>query len=555
MQPDELRRILAAVKKNHADGRDDPELIAQAALAYEQHQKERLETSLYSFVRAAWHVIEPGCDFVQGRHIQAITEHLEAVSRGELTRLLINVPYRSCKSISVSVMWPAWTWANAPAHQWLCFSHSERLATRDTRKMRLLVESQWFQDRWPITFARDQNQKTRFENDSMGMRIAAGFTSAATGEGGDTLLIDDPMDFDDAMSDVRRDRTNQIYDEKIATRLNNPKQGAIVGIGQRLHEQDWFGHVLETGEWEHLVIPMRYEMGHPFQKTTCLGWTDWRNSDGELMWPERVPENVVKREESRLGEHGASGQLQQRPSPRGGSLFKRDWVQLVDELPKETVATVRYYDCAATTSKTSDYTAGVKASVTPEGVVYIEDVFRGRWSPAERDDVIKTTTALDGKQCYFFIEQEPGASGVSLIAHYVRLLRGYAVRPHRVDKAKEIRAQPVASYMEAGNVKILKAHWTQEFLDELLCFPAGAHDDMVDATSGAYNMLMDLTDKNAMARHPLICSGEDPAEERRPFSDDELEDLPDFLKELVTESRATAAETRQARYINEDDWV
>ena len=170
------------------------------------------------------------------------------------------------------------------------------------------------------------------------------------------------------------------------------------------------------------------------------------------MCPERFPESYVRIEETKPG---SAGQLQQRPSPRGGGMFKHEWIKLVDVTPRHVVATVRYYDCAASTAKSADNTAGVRLALDEEGIVWVENVICGKWSPGERDKVILATTQMDGKEVYVYMEQEPGASGLSLIAHYTRLLGGYVFRPDRVDKKKELRAEPVASYMEAGNVRIL----------------------------------------------------------------------------------------------------
>ena len=207
--------------------------------------REECRRSLHEFVQQAWHIVEPNREFRDGWHIRAICGQLERVARREITRLAINIPYRCSKSIIVSVMWPAWVWAHAPSHQWLCLSHTDGLATRDTRKMRNIVQSGWFGERWPISFVKDQNQKTRFENDSNGQRIAAGLLSGYLGEGCDTLVCDDLQDRDRANSEVYRQATIEAFDEKACTRLNDPTTGAIVVIGQRLHERDIFGHIYE----------------------------------------------------------------------------------------------------------------------------------------------------------------------------------------------------------------------------------------------------------------------------------------------------------------------
>lgn len=544
----DLERLLALARQYEADGRADEFPTEYVNQILDLRDRQRLETSLYEFVQAAWPVIEPGKEFTPGWHIQAICEHMEAVSRGALSRLVICVPPRSSKSSVVSVLFPAWEWATRPALQYLCLSHSDRMATRDTRRMRMVVQSDWYQKHWPVTFARDENQKFSFLNDAQGYRIAAGITSQYTGQGGDRILIDDALDRDAAHSDLQRQACIDAYREKASTRLNNAETGAIVAIGQRLHQSDLLGFLMDLG-FERLVLPMWYESDHPHRTTT---WFSDPRKEGEPLCPKRFSDEYLKEQQTVLGAYGIAGQFQQRPAPRDGGMFKQEWVQLVDATPKDVVATVRYFDCAASTSDTADYTAGVRMSLDRNGIVWVEHVMRGRWTPGERDRVICNTVQMDGRSTHVYMEQEPGASGVSLIAHYTRLLAGYVFKPDRVDKRKELRAEPVAAYMEAGNVRILNGPFAREFLDELLIFPNGDHDDQCDCFSGAFGKLMEIGDQSWRRSQPLLASGEDPDEERRPFDDSELAELPDFLRELVTESRASGEERREMRRWDDD---
>lgn len=155
-------------------------------------RKSVAEDSLYQFVKQAWHIIEPGKPFVDNWHLRLLCAKLEAVSRREIKRLIINVPPRSGKSSIACALWPVWTWLRDPSHQWLTISHSSTFATRDALKSRRVIESPWFQSRWGHKFelTGDQNQKTRYENDKRGYRIALGITAGITGEGGDCVAGD-----------------------------------------------------------------------------------------------------------------------------------------------------------------------------------------------------------------------------------------------------------------------------------------------------------------------------------------------------------------------------
>ena len=252
------------------------------------HEKEKrlMTLSLHTFVRQAWSVIEPGRPFVDNWHIKAICDHLQAVTERRIKRLLINVPFRTSKSSVVSVLWPAWVWIQdqtkmqfaGPTHQWLCGSYAAKLATRDNLKMRRLITSDWYRSYWGDKFklTGDQNEKIRFQNDKLGYRIAFGMTGGVMGDGGDTLLIDDPHDRQGAHSEAERETALTNFDEGIITRLNDPATGAIVIIMQRLHQNDLSGHVLKQPGWDHLMLPMEYEPSRA--KTTSLGFKDPRKA-------------------------------------------------------------------------------------------------------------------------------------------------------------------------------------------------------------------------------------------------------------------------------------
>jgi hypothetical protein len=294
----------------------------------ERIEAELLRRSLADFVRAAWPVIEPTTPLVWGWHIEAVCEHLEAVSARQLRGLVVTIPPRSSKSTVVSVLWPAWEWASRPHTRFLTASYALNLAIRDALRSRRVLDSPWYKARWGDRFrlSGDQNVKSRYENDKTGYRIALSVDSGTTGEGGDVTVIDDPHNVAEAESEAVRLATLRWHDEAFYNRLNDAKTGARVVIGQRVHVDDLIGHVLRQGGFEELRIPEEFEADR--RSTTPVGpkgWADPRTADGELMRPERFGPAEVDATKVRLGSYGFAAQHQQRPVPRSGGMFRREW--------------------------------------------------------------------------------------------------------------------------------------------------------------------------------------------------------------------------------------
>ena len=181
------------------------------------------ESLFKSFVKQAWHIVEPGTEFIPGYHIDVICEHLEALYKLIIQNLLINIPPRHMKSLLVSVFFPCWVWLNDPYSKFLCSSYAQDLSTRDSLKCRRLIQSLWFQSRWleKFTITSDQNQKTRFENDKSGYRLSTSVDGLATGEGGDYVIVDDPHNVKQAESETKRLAVLKWWDETMSTRINN----------------------------------------------------------------------------------------------------------------------------------------------------------------------------------------------------------------------------------------------------------------------------------------------------------------------------------------------
>lgn len=438
-------------------------------------------------------MLEPSTPFVGGWAIEAICAHLEAVTRGEVTRLLITVPPGMLKSLAVSVFWPAWEWGPAGlAHQrYLSTSYSEANVQRDTLKMRRLVSSEWYQTHWgaQVTLSGDQNTKTRFENTRSGVRDGRSFTSL-TGARADRVIIDDPHSLDGAESDAVRAGVALTFREGISDRVNNPERSAIVVIMQRLHERDLAGVILDADlGYDHLNLPMLFETDTPCR--TRIGFVDPRTTDGELLFPERFTRRAVDELKKAKGSYAFATQYQQRPAPRDGGLFKPSWFTIVDTAPPATQK-VRSWDLAATVcvgGNDPDWTVGLLVSRGADKGFYIEHVMRRRGSPMAVERMVTDTAQADGRLVAVLIPRDPGQAGKAQADAFIRKLAGHNVRCDRMTGDKTTRAGPAAAQAEAGYIKLVRGAWNETLLEELAAFPSGKHDDQIDALADAINYL------------------------------------------------------------------
>ena len=466
---------------------------------HELESRTNAENSLRIFIEQAWPLVEPRKPFIPNWHIDGIAEHLEAVSRGQLENLLINIPPGMGKSLEVAVFWFCWTWARDPWTRWLCASYAQLLSTRDSLKCRRILESAWYQRRWPgVRMAADQNEKTRFENEATGYRVATSVGGSGTGERGDFTVIDDPHKVGEVESDAQRGEVIRWHDSEWYNRV--AENGRRVVVMQRLHQQDLSGHLLELGGWEHLCLPMAYEPEKRPRSpdnvpcATSIGWKDPRAGDGELLWPARYPEGEVEKTKRALGSTAYAGQYQQRATPREGALFKVTKLVYVDDLAAElpkgvtVVAWHRGWDKAGTEGG-GKYTAGVKLGKLSDGRYLVADVVRGQWSALKREDQIRSAAEKDGVACLVSVEQEPASGGKESAEATIRNLAGFVVTAVPSITNKEARATPFAVQIEAGNVIVLRRPWTDTFVGELQLFPNGTYTDQADGAAIAFNKL------------------------------------------------------------------
>jgi predicted phage terminase large subunit-like protein len=447
--------------------------------------------SLHDFTREFWATVE-SVAFIDSWHVGAICEHLQAVTTGEIKNLLINIPPGCSKSLLVAVFWPMWEWARDPSVRWYFGSYDARLSTRDSVRCRALLQSDQYRRLFPqVVLAEGSDQKTYFGTTEGGYRMASSVGSHITGEHPGRLVLDDPNDVTGAESEVERQSTNDWFDLALSTRGVTLDARRVI-IAQRLHQNDLSGHVLAKGGYTHICLPMRYEPRR--MATTPLGWNDPRTEEGELLAPDQFPEAAVAQMEQSLGPYGAAGQLQQRPAPREGGLFKRAWFDKRTPAAPYDCPRCMYVDLAS--SLAGDWTAIGQLAIDRNKQVYVERVERFRAEPHERDQRIVSFAAAARRRYgryepRIFIEQQGGPDATQYL---IRKLVGYRVYADKPTKAKEVRAEPLAAAAAAGLLTVCASvsdGWDIEtWLDEMTNFPNAAHDDMVDAVAGAFNQLV-----------------------------------------------------------------
>lgn len=445
-------------------------------------------------------MLEPARPLVWGWHIDAIAEHLQAITEGRIRNLLINLPPRHMKSLTVSVFWPIWEWISFPQRRWLYASYALGLAVRDSLKCRRLIESKWFQMRWRdvVSLTDDQNTKLRFDNDRGGSRIATSVGGSATGEGGDRVVVDDPHNVIQRESESIRRATLTWWDETMSTRLNDPKTGAKVIVMQRVHEKDLSGHVLEQGGYVHLCLPAEFEPGR--RCVTSLGWRDSRDFEGELLWPARIGRPEISDFKLRLGPSGYAGQFQQRPTPADGARFNREWFRYFApggshhflEQPSGTELAVEVSECDRFAVMDP---AGTEADQNTRPCYTVIQV----WDVTERHEMllvhqfrqqVQTPDAVDAAvrivqdfRCDHIAVEKDGI-GLGVVQAIKRT--GITVKPIKCRGSKEARSETAEIRMAAGMIYFPKnAPFLFDLEQELLHFPKGEYSDQVDALAHA----------------------------------------------------------------------
>lgn len=502
---------------------------------------ETCRRSLRKFVKAVWHLIDPK-PYVQAWHIDAICDHLAYVAIGDIKNLMINIPPRFTKSSVVSVAFPAWMWTNEPELQFLCASYADDLSLADAAKMRRIVESAWYQARYPkVILLADNNRIEDFRNASGGYRQSISTKGVTTGKGGDIQILDDPHNTAIIESDASRKGTITWHDNAWRSRVNDQNKIRRVYVGQRSHDGDLFGHVLgkEEKRWVVLALPMEFNQARPCVTYRNKGmgpygkpiFRDPRTKEGSVLCPARFDENAVEVEKEGTPQRTWNAQFNQQPEGAGGMILKRKWWQAWEwpswhpeyrktERPMPECHTIiQSYDTAFEEDEQDSFTArttwglfeyskpvqvhvssedeleklplnhpkrrGVHGNTNREGAVRVNAILleRRKWRPsfgALMDDAVDSFNEWDPDR----ILVEKKASGHSMIQELRK--KGLPVRAIPVSKDMIYRAHLSCFPLEKGSIWYIRRNWSADLIEECAKFPNVDFNDQVSSCTIAW---------------------------------------------------------------------
>lgn len=458
-----------------------PNSITRVDAARELLRRRKARTHMMAFVKYVWP------EFQVNWHHEVIADHLDRWLQGDIPNLMIFTPAQHGKSELVSRRLPACLLGQKPDAKVIAASYAAELIQGMNRDVQRTMESPEYRRLFPETRLNEANIRTVAgswlrNNDIFevvgrrGSYRCAGIGGGLSGFPCDYGIIDDPFkDYKEAASKTIRDSVWEWYTSVFLRRCHSESRQLITQT--RWHEDDLCGRLLdkEPERWTVLKLTGICEDTTPEYEQREIG---------EALWPARFDVDTLERQRA-LNPHQFEAMTQQNPSPREGSFFKPANIEIVDALPAN-LKYVRGWDIGATANG-GDPTTGVKIGTDGNGIFYIADVVHGHWATDERDREIRQTAELDGKNIKQRLPQDPGAAGKSLAVSHTRLLAGYSVITKPVSGDKETRADPFSSQVNAGNVKMLRADWNRDYIEELRQFPNGKFDDRVDASADAFD--------------------------------------------------------------------
>jgi predicted phage terminase large subunit-like protein len=446
-----------------------------------------LRQDFCAFIERSFYELNPQTEFLPNWHVEVIAAELEACRNGKTKRLIINLPPRSLKSHCATVAFPAWLLGHNPSSQIICASYAQDLANKHAMDCRAVMKSDFYRSIFSTRISPQRQAVQEFMTTAKGVRLATSVGGVLLGRGADFIVIDDPLKPDEALSETQRKSTNDWFDHTVYSRLNNKRNGCIILITQRLHEDDLVGHVLGQGSWKVLSFPAIAEKEESYIIRTPYARRQFHRHVGEALHPGREPLEVLQNIKETQGEYNFAGQYQQAPAPLGGGMVKHAWFKTynANELPPKFEFILQSWDTANKPTELADYSVSTTWGVKDKHI-YLLHVLRKRLDyPALKRAV--SEQALAFRPTEILIEDK--SSGTQLIQELIH--DGiYAVKRYEPTMDKIMRLHSVTNMIENGFVHIPeKAEWLGEFIHELTTFPNGKFDDQTDSTSQAFDWL------------------------------------------------------------------
>ena len=440
-----------------------------------------IRSDFIAFTQRAFSEINRGETFVPGWHHEAIAYPIiRSAFDEQLTRVIINCPPRSLKSIMVSVALPAFMLGRDPTRKIICVSYNQDLANFLSRQTRQIMQSAWYRHLFPSTVIIGRGAEAQFTTTAGGYRMAVGTGGTLTGRGGDVIIVDDPLKADDAYSETARNALLDWATRTLFTRLDDKRRGAIILVQQRQHEDDLPGQLLRAGGWYHLNLPAIADRDEVIPLSPSPHLRVHRRALGDLLDPLREPRSILDGLKREMGTADFLAQYQQAPLPPDGDVIKTGWFREYDELPDGGTQIISI-DTASKAGLRNDWSVASRWRVV-QNRYYLEYVWRRR---VEFPELLHTVRDLARRSCPDTILIEDKGTGTGLIQTLRDDPEGFPVvayDPGAVDKESRMRIQ--SSKIEGGQVFLpSSAPWLEEFLNEVRRFPNGAHDDQIDSMS------------------------------------------------------------------------
>ncbi|CUJ83053.1 Transposase [Ruegeria denitrificans] len=453
-----------------------------------------ISARLRAFLGRAFRFLNPGKSLSSAHYVRAMCFQLERVARGEVRRLIIELPPRHLKSITASVSFPAWILGRDPTKRVVCVSYSNDLAYSFSNKCRQLMQETFYRSIFPaMQFDPQKNAVSEYHTTKHGFRLATSMGGTLTGKGGDIVILDDVMKAQDTHSQAARDTVFQTYQDTIATRLDDPKTGSIILVGQRLHEDDLIGRLKQTGNWEVLSLPaialqdefIDLELGINFKR--CKG---------DPLDPDRLGLDELSLIRAEIGMLAFEAEYQQQPVLPGGNLIRLEWFKTYEKpLPRgQYEAIIQSWDTAALPGESNDHSVCTTWGLIGQNV----DLLHVHREQHNYPELLATALKLrlDWKPDLIIVEK--ATTGFALKPDLVKAgaRETFWMTPER-GKVERMVAQ--SAKIEQGQVRLPQiAYWLEAFKAEVKAFPNGKYDDQVDSLS---QLLRALDMRHHTVRH------------------------------------------------------
>ncbi|WP_253300202.1 phage terminase large subunit [Wolbachia endosymbiont of Chironomus riparius] len=428
------------------------------------------------FIELCFQTVVPGYEYHHYQYIKVIANILEAAGMSEIRRIIFNMPPRSMKSICISVAWPAWILGNLPTARIIVASYSRLLSEKHSLDTRCVMQSDWYQELFPqVKLSKDQNTKYKFQTVQRGFRIATSIGGTLTGEGGDFIIVDDPLNPVQALSETFRKRAINWFDQTLVTRLNDRKKGVIVLVMHRLHQEDLTGHLLSKPKniWHHICLPMIAEKE---QKIALDEGNTYSRKEGQLLYP--LDKEEVETIKIELGSYAFAAQYQQNPISLSSGIIRQEWLKRYKNLPDNLFYVTQSWDTAISTNNSSDFSVCTTWAKI-DNKFYLIDVYRAKLEyPKLKEQVLSLAQRWNPHAILI----EAKASGQQLLQE-LKLNSDLPIISIIPKGDKLSRFHQIVSLIESGRIFVPQnAIWLSDFEYEMLMFPETHYDDQIDST-------------------------------------------------------------------------